>query len=346
MFGIVPGRRHRSCIRVRMTRYGYALSSEEHRPADLVRHAAEAEEAGLEFALISDHYHPWTDAQGHSPFVWTVLGGIARETSTLEVGTGVTCPLIRMHPAVIAQAVATTADLFGDRFFLGVGTGENLNEHVLGDHWPIYDDRAEMLVEAIEIMRGLWEGKLFSHRGEHYVVENARIYTLPDKPPRIMVAASGPESAALAAAHGDGLIVTSAEPKVLDGYRDAAGTPGPIYGQVTVCWAASEDEAKATAHRIWPTAGVPGDLSQELALPRHFEQASSLVTPESMAEHMPMGPDPKPYIDAIREYVDAGVENVYVHQIGPDQAGFFRFFREELMPELERFGSKERVAVG
>jgi len=328
-----------------MTRYGYALSSEEHRPADLVRNAAEAEETGFEFALISDHYHPWTDSQGHSPFVWTVLGGIARETSTLEVGTGVTCPTIRIHPAIIAQAAATTADLFGGRFFLGVGTGENLNEHILGDHWPIYDERAGMLVEAIEVMRGLWEGELYSHRGEHYVVENARIYSLPDELPRIVIAASGPDTAALAAEHGDGLIVTSPERTVLDAYRKAADTSGPIYGQVTVCWATSAGEARQTAHRIWPNAGVPGDLSQELALPRHFEQASSLVTPDSMAAHMPMGPDPEPYVEAIREYVDAGVGQVYLHQVGPDQEGFFRFFREELAPTLKRIGTPEPAAI-
>jgi coenzyme F420-dependent glucose-6-phosphate dehydrogenase len=179
-------------------RLGYALSSEEHAPANLVRNAAQAEEAGFEFALISDHYHPWIDAQGHSPFVWSVLGAIARETSRLEVGTGVTCPMIRTHPAIIAHAAATTAELFEGRFFLGVGTGENLNEHILGDHWPPYEERREMLIESIEIMRGLWEGKLFSYRGEHYVVENARIYDRPSRPLRIMVAAGGPESAAVA----------------------------------------------------------------------------------------------------------------------------------------------------
>src|SRR5918911_543754 len=146
-----------------MPEFGYALSSEEHTPQDLVRNARRAEEAGFEFALISDHYHPWIDAQGHSPFVWTVLGGIARETSTLEVGTGVTCPTMRIHPAIIAHAAATTAAMFEGRFFLGIGPGETLNEHILGAHWRIYDDRRDMLIESIEIMRGLWEGKLFSH---------------------------------------------------------------------------------------------------------------------------------------------------------------------------------------
>jgi G6PDH family F420-dependent oxidoreductase len=321
-----------------MTRFGYALSSEEHRPADLVRQAAMAEDTGFEFALISDHYHPWVDAQGHSPFVWSVLGGIASETTRIEVGTGVTCPMIRIHPAIIAQAAATTADMFEGRFFLGVGTGENLNEHILGDHWPLYDDRREMLIESIEIMRGLWEGKLFSHRGEHYVVENARLYTVPETPPRIMVAAGGPESAEVAADHGEGLIITAPNAEVIDAFSgaDKRGAAAPIYGQVTVCWAASDASARKTLHEIWPNAGVPGDLSQELPLPQHFVEAARLVTPEMLAEQMPAGPDVEPYVEAIGEYVDAGVENVYIHQVGPDQEGFFRFYTEELRPALER----------
>ncbi len=327
-------------------RFGYALSSEEHRPADLVRNAVLAEEAGFEFALISDHYHPWVDAQGHSPFVWTVLGGIARETQELEVGTGVTCPMIRIHPAIVAQAAATTADLFEGRFFLGIGTGENLNEHILGDHWPPYQERREMLIESMEIMRGLWEGKLFSHRGEHYIVENARIYTLPDQPPRIMVAAGGPESASVAGELGDGLIVTSPEAELIDGFRGAGGSDKPIYGQVTGCWAATEAQATKTLHQIWPNAGVPGDLSQELPLPQHFEQASSVVTPESLAEKMPVGPDLERYVEGVREFIDAGVENVYLHQVGPDQEGFFRFFRDELRPALEKIAQREPAAAG
>jgi coenzyme F420-dependent glucose-6-phosphate dehydrogenase len=328
-----------------VTRLGYALSSEEHAPADLVRNAALAEKAGFEFALISDHYHPWIDAQGHSPFVWTVLGAIARETSSLEVGTGVTCPMIRIHPAVIAHAAATTAELFEGRFFLGIGTGENLNEHVLGDHWPAYDERREMLIESIEIMRGLWEGELFSHRGEHYVVENARIYDAPSRPLRVIVAAGGPESAAVAGEWGDGLIVTSPDREVLDSFRQHDGADKPIYGQVTVCWAASEDEATRTLHRVWPTSGLHGDLTQELPLPQHFEDAAKLVTPESLAERTPVGPDPERYVSAIREFVDAGVENVYIHQVGPDQEGFFRFFRRELQPEIEGLVTREPVTA-
>lgn len=200
-----------------------------------------------------------------------------------------------------------------------------------------------MLIESIEIMRGLWEGKLFSHRGEHYIVENARIYTLPEQPIEIMVAASGPESAEAAAHFGDGMIVVSTEAEVIDGFNDSGGKGKPIFGQVTVCWAATEDEGKEIVHRIWPNAGVPGELSQELPLPQHFEQASSIVTPESLAESTPVGPDVARYVEAIAEYADAGVENIYIHQVGPDQQGFFTFWRDELQPALERELSREPV---
>ncbi len=328
------------------TRFGYALSSEEHAPRDLVRHAAQAEEAGLEFALISDHYHPWIDAQGHSPFVWSVLGAIARETSTLEVGTGVTCPLIRIHPAILAQAAATTADLFEGRFFLGIGTGENLNEHILGDHWPPYEERREMLVEAIEILRSLWEGRLMSYRGEHYVVENARLYTLPAEPIRLMVAASGPDSATLAADLADGLIMAGPQKEVAEAFGTNDGASKPIFAQATVCWAASEEEATKTLHRLWPNSGVPGELSRELPLPQHFEQASSIVTPEMLTKHTPVGPNVDRYVESIRKFIDAGADNIYLHQVGPDQEGFLQFFREELRPALTEVTAGEPVSVG
>ena len=324
-----------------MVRFGYALSSEEHRPSDLVRNAALAEEAGFEFALISDHFHPWIDAQGHSPFVWTVLGAISRETERLEVGTGVTCPMIRTHPAIIAHAAATTADMFEGRFFLGIGTGENLNEHVLGDHWPPYEERREMLIESMDVMRGLWEGGLYSHRGEHYIVENARLYTLPEQPIRIVVAAGGPETAKVAGQLSEGLIVTSPDAKVIDAFRRAGGADKPIYGQVTGCWASSRDGATRTMHRIWPTGALHGDLTQELPLPQHFEDATRLVTPEMLAETSPLGPETDRWVDSVRELVDAGVEHVYLHQVGPDQAGFFRFFRDELRPALSRLTERE-----
>jgi coenzyme F420-dependent glucose-6-phosphate dehydrogenase len=314
---------------------GYALSSEEHAPTDLVRNAGRAEETGFEFALISDHYHPWVDAQGHSPFVWNVIGGIAQETERLRLGTGVTCPLIRIHPAVIAQAAATSAAMMPGRFFLGVGTGENLNEHIVGEKWPAPDERLEMLEEAIEVIRLLWEGGYQTFRGDYFDVEQARLYTLPDEPPPIAVAASKPGAAEVAGGLGDALISVAPERELVEAYREAGGD-GPCYGQVHVCWAASESEAKETAYRVWPNAAVGGELSQELALPRHFEQAAATVTADEVAERTVCGPDPVRYVEQVQQYVEAGFDHVYFHQVGPDQEGFFRFFAEELSPLLQR----------
>ena len=316
-----------------MPEFGYALSSEEHAPSDLVRNARHAEEAGFTFALISDHYHPWVDEQGHSAFVWSVIGGISEATERLRLGTGVTCPTIRIHPAIIAHAAATCASMMPGRFFLGVGTGENLNEHILGDKWPVPDERLEMLEEAIEVIRQLWEGGYQTFRGDFYTVEQARLYTLPDEPPPIAVAAGKPLAADVAARSGDALISTAPKDDLVAGYREGGGD-GPVYGQITVCWAPSEDEGVETAHRIWPNAGLGGDLSQELALPLHFEQAAQTVTPEMIGESMPCGPDPDRYLDEVRAYADAGFDHIYFHQIGPDQQGFLRFWQEELRPRL------------
>jgi coenzyme F420-dependent glucose-6-phosphate dehydrogenase len=319
-----------------MARIGYALSSEEHEPPKLVEHARAAEEAGFEFALISDHYHPWIDAQGHSPFVWSVLGGIANATSRLEVGTGVTCPMIRIHPAIIAQAAATVACLMPGRFFLGVGTGENLNEHILGDKWPEHEVRAEMLEESLEVIRLLWEGEQASYQGAYYVVENARIYDVPDELPPIHVAASGPRAAKLAGRIGDGLITTAPEKELVDAFRGDGGTGKPLYGQLTVCWAESREAAIKTAHEIWPNAAIRGEAGQELAVPAHFEQLAEMVTPEAVAEAVVCGPDPEPMLEKIRAFEKAGFENVYLHQVGPDQAGFLRFAERELLPVAGR----------
>jgi len=314
---------------------GYALSSEEHRPNDLVEHAVAAEAAGFPYALISDHFHPWLDQQGQSPFVWATLGGIAARTSTLRIGTGVTCPLIRIHPAVVAQAAASAAAMFEGRFFLGVGTGENLNEHVTGERWPATEVRREMLAEAVEVMRELWRGGLVSHRGRYYTVENARIYTLPEEPPEVMVAAGGTEAARVAGQIGDGLVATAPDSDVVAAF-EAAGGDGPRYGQVTVCWAESAEEALETAATWWPNAALKGPLTQELPLPSHFEQATQMVTKEDVGESIACGPDPAPIVEQVDAFAAAGFDHVYLHQVGPDQAGFFRFFERELRPELER----------
>jgi G6PDH family F420-dependent oxidoreductase len=317
-----------------MTQLGYALSSEEHTPNDLVRYAQRAEEVGFSFALISDHFHPWVDQQGHSPFVWSVIGAIAHATQRLHLGTGVTCPTIRIHPVIMAQAAATAAAMMPGRFFFGVGTGENLNEHITGERWPAYDVRSEMLEEALQVIRLLWEGGNKSHRGCYYTVEDARIYTLPDELPPIMVAASGSKSARMAGRIGDGLISTSPEAKVVEEFEAAGGNGRPRYGQLTVCWAKDEAEARRTAYKIWPNAGLTGELSQLLPNPAHFEQAAKMVSEDDIAEAIICGPDPERHRTGIQEFIDAGFDHVYIHQIGPDQEGFFRFYQKEILPKF------------
>ena len=320
---------------------GYAISSEEHLPNDIVRHAQMAEEAGFTYALISDHFHPWVDAQGHSPFVWSVIGGIATATERLRLGTGVTCPTIRIHPAIIAQAAATSAAMMPGRFFLGVGTGEALNEHITGERWPETEVRQEMLEEAVEVMRLLWQGGNQSYHGMYYTVENARLYTLPEEPVQVIVAASGPSSAELAGRIGDGFCTTSADQQVVQAYEAAGGT-GPRYGQMTVCWNEDEAQALQTAHEIWPNGGLPGELGQELPTPTHFEQAVQLVTPEKIAESVVVGPDPSKYLAKIDEYVQAGFDHVYLHQVGPNQEGFIRFAEREILPRYA--GTRAKAA--
>jgi coenzyme F420-dependent glucose-6-phosphate dehydrogenase len=314
---------------------GYALSSEEHAPLDLVRNATRAEEAGFGFSLISDHYHPWIDRQGQNPFVWSVIGAIAASSPSIRLGTGVTCPLIRIHPAIVAQAAATSAAMMPGRFFLGVGTGENLNEHVLRDRWPSTSERREMLEEAIDVMRLLWEGELCSFDGKHYRVEDARLYTLPDDPIPVVVAAGGVEAAKLAARKGDGLVSTAPDAEIVSSYRDAGGS-GATYGMLTVCWATSEEEARATALEWWPNGALKGPLGQELPLPSHFEDAAAMVDEGSIAEAIVCGPHAQAHLSGIREFVEAGFDHVYVHQVGPDQNGFIDFYEREVLGEAER----------
>jgi G6PDH family F420-dependent oxidoreductase len=313
---------------------GYALAAEDWPPNELVRLAYRAEESGFEFAFVSDHFHPWVDAQGQSPFVWSVLGGIATATERLQVGTGVTCPLIRMHPAIVAQAAATTAAMMPGRFILGLGTGENLNEHVLGDRWPAPDERLEMLEEAIEVIRLLWEGGEQTHRGRHYTVDHARLYTLPDEPPPIVVAAGAPRAAELAGRLADGLANSSPDEAVVEEFEQAGGRGKPTYGMLHVCVAPSEEEGLETAHALWANTALPGELSRELARPVHFEDAVKTVRKEDVAESIPCGPDASAQLEALRAFADAGYDLVWVHQIGPDQEAFFRLYEREIMPAV------------
>jgi G6PDH family F420-dependent oxidoreductase len=316
-----------------MVELGYKLSSEEHAPGDLIAQAKRAEEVGFSFGMISDHYHPWIDKQGLAPFVWSVIGGISQVTRRLSLVTGVTCPTVRIHPAIVAQAAATSACLLPGRFMLGVGTGENLNEHILGGRWPQAAVRREMLEEAIQVMRSLWEGDDTSHRGQYFTVENARIYSRPQQPPPIFVAASGEKAAELAGKAGDGLVATAPDKDVVRAFERNGGKGKPRYAELTVCWAASEAAATKTVLGIWPNAGIAGELSQELPLPRHFEQAAQTVRAEDL-ESIPRGPDPERHRAAIQKYVDAGFTHIAVHQVGPDQEGFFKFYEQEILPSF------------
>jgi G6PDH family F420-dependent oxidoreductase len=313
-------------------RIGYTLSSEDHGPIELVEQAKRAEAAGFEALWISDHYHPWNDAQGHSPFVWSVIGAVA-EATDLPLMTGVTCPMLRIHPAVIAQAAATSSLLLGGRFALGVGSGEALNEHILGDVWPEADERLEMLEEAIAVMRLLWQGGVQSHRGRHYRVSHARIYDLPDEPPPVLVSGFGPKATELAARVGDGYVTTSPDAELIGLYRSEGGK-GPVIAGGKVCFGADEQAAVRTVHRLWPNIGLPGELAQILPTPAHFEQASELVTEETIAQAVPCGPDLDRHAEQLRAFADAGVDELYVQQVGPELDPFFDTWTPYILARL------------
>ena len=311
-------------------RIGCFLSCEEFGPRDLLEQARRAEAAGFQALWISDHYHPWNDEQGHSAFVWSVIGALSEATS-LPVTTAVTCPTVRIHPAVVAQAAATSAVMHEGRFNLGVGSGEALNEHILGTHWPEADVRLEMLEEAVEVMRTLWSGGQQSHRGRHYTVENARIYDLPDTPLPVLVSGFGPKAVRLAARIGDGFITTSPDAESIDLYRSEGGS-GPVHAGTKVCFMADEDEARRTVHRLWPNEALPGELAQVLPTPSHFEQACELVTPDSLVT--PVGPDLDAHAKSLQQYADAGVDELYVQQIGPEQDAFFTDWAKDILPRF------------
>lgn len=314
---------------------GIGFSSEELGPNEIVRSAALAEDVGFTTAWVSDHYHPWIDAQGESPFVWSVLGGIAHATERLRLGTGVTCPIMRIHPAILAQAAATTQCMCDGRFWFGVGSGEALNEHIVGLRWPEADVRLEMLEEAVDVIRTLWREGVHSHYGRYFTVENARIYTLPATPPPIYVSAFGPKSVDLAARIGDGLVSTKPGSELLRRY-DEHGGRGPKLGQMKVAWAETAERAEDLVFRRWPTSGLEGELSQVLPTPQHFEQAVSVLHKEDVVRTFPCGPDPEKHVNAIRKYADAGYDEVYITQVGTDQEGFLRFYEREVLPAFAK----------
>ena len=321
---------------------GYFLSSEEFEPRELITQAQMAEGAGFQGLWISDHYHPWNDEQGHSGFVWATIGALAQVTQQMKVTTAVTCPTLRIHPAIVAHAAATCAVLLEGRFALGLGSGEALNEHILGDQWPQADERLEMLEEAVEVIRKLWRGGMQSHRGRHYRVENARIYDLPEQIPPILISGFGPKATQLAAKIGDGYCTVQPDKEAVQRFREAGGKDRLVAGGMKVCWGQDEREARATAHRLWPNEQLPGELAQILPTPAHFEQVSELVNEEMVAETVPCGPNLEKHLQAIGRYQDAGFDELYIQQIGADQAGFFETYAREVLP---RFNPNQARAI-
>lgn len=307
---------------------GYALIAEEHTAQDLVDHAAAAEAAGLEYLSVSDHFHPWLDEQGQSPFAWTVLGALADRTD-LPLMTAVTAPILRYHPAIVAQAAATVATMTDD-FVLGLGTGEALNEHVVGAHWPNPQQRQDMLAEAVGIIRDLFTGEEISHRGEFYTVDRARLYSRPAQPPPVAVAAGGERSARFAGECADALITTSTDDEVLDAFRDTAGDTAPVLGQITCCWAPSTEEANRIVRDRWRHAFLSWDGKADIPTPAGFASASQLVGEDLLGPGMPTGPELDGLADTMAEHADAGFDRVALHCVGPHQQEFLAIVGDRL----------------
>ncbi|OBI23134.1 LLM class F420-dependent oxidoreductase [Mycobacterium sp. E2327] len=316
-----------------MTKIGYFLSSEQFGPKELVDQAKRAEAAGFDALWISDHFHPWNDEQGQSPFVWGVIGALSEVTS-LPVSTAVTCPTMRTHPAIIAHASATAAVQLDGRFVLGVGSGEALNEHILGDPWPSVGVRQEMLEEAVEVIRKLHRGDEVSHHGKHYEVQEARIYTRPERPVPIYVSGFGPQGAELAGRIGDGFALAMPEAELVKVFRESGGGDKPVQAGTKVSWDQDPDAALKVAHRLWANEGLPGQTSQIVPRPKDFAALMSLVPPDKVAESVACGPDPDKHVAQVRKYLDADIDEVYVQQIGPDMDGFFAAWERDVLPAL------------
>ncbi len=314
-------------------RIGYFLSCEEYSPAELIEQARLAEEAGFESLWISDHFHPWNDAQGESAFVWSMIGAIS-QTCSLPVTTAVTCPTMRINPVIVAQAAATSAVLLDGRFVLGIGTGEALNEHILGEVYPSTDVRLEMLEEAVEVMRKLWTGDVVTHRGQYYTVDTARIYTLPDRPPPIYMSGFGPKAADVAGRIADGYLSTIPDGDLVKTFEDSGGKGKPTQAGFKVCYADTPEEGVSITHRLWANSGVPGELSQVLPSPKHFEQASELVTKEMIADSTTCGRDPAEHLEAFKPFAEVGFDDIYVANMGPHYAEMIAMYGREVLPEL------------
>lgn len=301
-------------------RIGYAVICEEHPGSAAVDNARTAAEAGFDYVSVSDHFHPWLDEEGHSPFAWSVLGALA-VTTDVELMTAVTCPTTRYHPAIVAQAAATVAEMAGGRFTLGLGSGEALNEHIMGQAWPDPRLRLDQLAEAVELIRTAWDGEQFTHWGDWFTVDRARLYTLPEEPPQIVLAAGGDVAAQTAADLGAGMIATSPDEELVAAYRDAGGD-GPLYGQTTCCWASSDNEAAEIFHRRWRHAVLDWTAKTDIPTPEGFDQATTLATPDTFRDGLQMGPEPDGLADELDAFRDLGFDGVAIHCVGPYQQEF------------------------
>ncbi|MEU5494483.1 LLM class F420-dependent oxidoreductase [Streptomyces griseofuscus] len=323
-----------------MVRIGYTMMTEQAGPRELVEHVVGAEEAGFDFSVISDHYFPWLRAQGHSSYAWSVLGAAAQATSRIPLMTYVTCPIRRYHPAVVAQKAATVQLLSEGRFRLGLGAGENLNEHVVGGGWPPVDVRHEMLEEAVEIIRALFGGEHVTHHGRHYQVESAKLWDIPEQPPPIGIAVSGEQSCRLAGERGDLLIATEPKPELLTAFDRHGGRGKPRVGQLPVSYDPDRDTAVKRAHAQFRWFGLGWKVNAELPHPDSFESATQFVTPDDVAASLPCGDDPDAFVEAVRPYAQAGFEELALVQIGGDtQTEFLHWSAKTLLPALrEAFG--------
>ncbi len=312
---------------------GFKLFAEAHTPQEMVRQAVRAEEAGFDFVEISDHYHPWLESHGHSGFAWSILAAIAMRTERIGLATGVTCPTIRYHPAIIAQAAATTALLSDGRFTLGVGSGEQLSEHITGHPWPVVGVRHAMLREALEIIRLLWSGGYRTYRGTHLSIEDAQVFDLPETLPDIVVAAGGPKAARIAGELGDGLFATEPRTDLIDAYTAAGGT-GSRWAEVPLAYAGTVDAALESAHRLFRFGPTGWKIQAELPNVRNFEAATAFVRREDMADAFGAGPDVETHVATVKGFADAGYDRLALISAGPDVEEFFRFYEGELAGRL------------
>lgn len=309
--------------------------TEEHGPNELLENARRAEELGFDFVSISDHFHPWVSKQGHSPGAWPVLGAIAARTEKVGITTAVTCPIVRYHPAIVAQFAATLGLLSNNRFTLGLGTGENLNEHVVGAGWPPPHQRQAMLSEAVDIIKRLWSGEELTHEGEFFEVDRAKLFDVPSKPLQLAIAAGGARSAELAGEKRAGIFATEAKAELIQAWSKAGGQ-GARYAEIALCWAKTEAEAVRIAHERFSFGLLGWKVMPELPTPTSFEAALANIHPEDVQGQVACGPDPERHLQSIRKYAEAGFDHLVLTGVGPDQQGFLRFWKEELQPRVRK----------